>query len=178
MDILSCEVKRSWIKMAWALRWHSKSLLIGLLRVVTLMVSRVNRLLSGPGCDASPILETETGKHPAWHEFKKKIDASMQMRQMHVLVLGEHSLVDVQSGPSLGSFYGCILLSVRSGCALRHVFAELILEPILLLHWIPWTVWADSDIQVSAIGLIAALLVRASKINWLATAGSASPDCS
>ena len=70
--------------MAWALRWHSKSLLIGLLRVVTLMVSRVNRLLSGPGCDASPILETETGKHPAWHEFKKNLDAFMQMRQMHL----------------------------------------------------------------------------------------------
>ena len=59
--------------MAWALRWHSKSLLIGLLREVTFKVSTVNRLLSGPRCDASPILETETGKHPGWHEFKKKL---------------------------------------------------------------------------------------------------------
>ena len=50
------------MKMAWALHCKNKSLLIGLLRVVTSMVSKMNRwLLSGPGCDASPILETGAG---------------------------------------------------------------------------------------------------------------------
>ena len=76
-----------------------------------------------------------------------------QVRQIwvHVLVLGKHSLVDVQFGPSFGSFHGCILLSVRSGCVyqLRHVLAELFPEPGLLVRWISRTVWADSDIQVS-----------------------------
>ena len=64
-----------------------------------------------------------------------------QVRQIwiHVLVLGEHSLVDVQSGPSFDSFCGCILLPVRNGCVyqLRQVLAELICEPSLLLRWIP-----------------------------------------
>ena len=58
------------MKMAWVLRCNNRSLLIGLLRVVTLMVSKMNRLLlNGPGCDASPILKTGTG----WHPFTKKI---------------------------------------------------------------------------------------------------------
>ena len=48
------------MRMAWALRCNNKFLLIGLLRVVMLMVSRVKRLLLGPGCDASPVLDTET----------------------------------------------------------------------------------------------------------------------
>ena len=41
------------MKMAWASRCNNRSLLIGLLRVVTWMVSKMNRLLlTGPGCDA------------------------------------------------------------------------------------------------------------------------------